>query len=304
MDVPALDAGRLYPKERALGDLVRSERDQGRRTLVYVTHTGRRDITGRLDQFLSKEGLKVAVLKADTVTPERREMWVNARVSEGVDVVVCHPGLVQTGLDLIDFPTIVWFETHYSVYVMRQASRRSWRIGQKQPVKVIYMAYRGTLQADALKLVARKLQSSLAVEGDLPEEGLAVYGDDGKDVMMALARQIVQGETDEETVEEVFARSRTAELEAEDYLVDDGWALPPPEDEEPLREAPEQQPAAAEAGEHQQLDIFSLADFINQEPSPDSKSRRRRPEPSSQSLFEWALNETLGGGGEGSSNHR
>ena len=33
------------------------------------------------------------------------------------------------------------------------------------------MAYRNTLQADALTLVARKLQSSLAVEGELPADG-------------------------------------------------------------------------------------------------------------------------------------
>jgi len=33
-----------------------------------------------------------------------------------------------------------------------------------------------TLQADALKLVAKKLQSFLAVEGELPEDGLAAYG--------------------------------------------------------------------------------------------------------------------------------
>ena len=51
------------------------------------------------------------------------------KVKEGVDVMVCHPRLVQTGLDLVDFPTIVWFEKDYSVYTMRQASRRSWRIG-------------------------------------------------------------------------------------------------------------------------------------------------------------------------------
>ena len=49
------------------------------------------------------------------------------------------------------------------------------------------MSYRNTLQADALKLVAKKMQSSLAVEGELPEDGLAAYGDD---LMMALARKI------------------------------------------------------------------------------------------------------------------
>ena len=37
------------------------------------------------------------------------------RVEEGADVLVCHPRMVQTGLDLVDFPTIVWFETEFSV---------------------------------------------------------------------------------------------------------------------------------------------------------------------------------------------
>ena len=178
-----------------------------------------------MDDILTRHGFKVAVMKADAVAPDRREAWVADRVKEGVDVVICHPRLVQTGLDLIDFPTLVWFETDYSVYTMRQASRRSWRIGQRHPVKVIYMAYRGTLQADALKLVAKKLQSSLAVEGELPEDGLAAYGDDGDDLMMALARQVVSGDAQEdtETLEAVFAQARDAEAAAEEFLVDDGW---------------------------------------------------------------------------------
>ena len=87
------------------------------------------------------------------------------------------------------------------------------------------MSYRNTLQADALKLVAKKLQSSLAVEGELPEDGLAAYGDDGDDLMMALARKIVSGEEEEdaETMEKVFAQARDAEATAEEYLVDDDW---------------------------------------------------------------------------------
>ena len=228
VQVPPLSEEKIYPKEQALVDLVAAERLAGRRVLVYATHTGTRDITGRMDDILTRHGFKVAVMKADAVAPDRREAWVADRVQAGVDVIICHPRLVQTGLDLIDFPTLVWFETDYSIYTMRQASRRSWRIGQNRPVKVIYMAYRGTLQADALKLVAKKLQSSLAVEGELPEDGLAAYGDDGDDgddLMMALARQIVGGDAqaDAETLEEVFAQARDAEAAAEEYLVDDGW---------------------------------------------------------------------------------
>ena len=226
VQVPPLSEDRLYPKEKALIDLVAAERMAGRRVLVYVTHTGTRDITGRMDDILTRHGFRVAVMKADAVAPDRREAWVADRVKKGLDVLICHPRLVQTGLDLIDFPTLCWYETDYSVYVMRQASRRSWRIGQTRPVKVVYMSYRNTLQADALKLVARKLQSSLAVEGELPEDGLATFGDDGDDLMMALARKIVSGEEDEsETVEEVFAQARDAESTAEELLVDDDWNL-------------------------------------------------------------------------------
>ena len=228
VQVPPLSESKLYPKEQALIDLVAAERMEGRRVLVYVTHTGTRDITGRMDDILTRHGFRVAVMKADAVAPNKREKWVADRVKQGIDVMICHPRLVQTGLDLIDFQTLCWYETDYSVYVMRQASRRSWRIGQTRPVKVVFMSYRNTLQADALKLVAKKLQSSLAVEGELPEDGLAAYGDDGDDMMMALARKIVSGEEEDgeaETVEEVFAQTRNAESTAEELLVDDGWKI-------------------------------------------------------------------------------
>ena len=73
--------------------------------------------------------------------------------------------------------------------------------------------------------MAKKMQSSLAVEGELPEDGLAAYGDDGDDMMMALARKIVSGDEEDEaeTMEEVFAQARNADSEAEELLVDDGW---------------------------------------------------------------------------------
>ena len=91
------------------------------------------------------------------------------------------------------------------------------------------MAYRNTLQADALKLVVQKLQSSLAVEGELPEDGLAAYGDDGDDQMLALARKIVAGEEDAGSIESVFKEARQVAAEAEALLVDEGWHAPEPE---------------------------------------------------------------------------
>ena len=313
VQIPPLSDERLYPKERALLDLVAAERLEGRRVLVYATHTGTRDVTGRMSDILTRHGFKVAVMKADAVAPDRREAWVAERVKEGIDVLICHPRLVQTGLDLVDFPTICWMETDYSVYTMRQASRRSWRIGQTRPVRVVFMAYRNSLQADALKLVAKKLQSSLAVEGELPEDGLAAYGDDGDDLMLALARKIVNGdegdlsadEAGEETVEAVFAQARDAEAVGEELLVDEGWRTLEVEPE--IVEAdngangagaavevvmanghrPTEEMGEAEADEPEQA-VLTWAELFAQVPVKRN-GRRKPPQPASLSLFEWAL---------------
>jgi hypothetical protein len=107
--VPPLPDDRLYPKEQALLELVRRERLEGRRVLVYITHTASRDISPRLESVLGGAGYRVATLKSDTVSADRREEWLVRRVKQGLDVLLVHPRLVQTGLDLVDFPTIVWY---------------------------------------------------------------------------------------------------------------------------------------------------------------------------------------------------
>ena len=299
VQLPPLTEDKLYPKEQALIDLVAQERMAGRRVLVYVTHTGTRDITGRMQTFLTEHGFRSAVMKADAVAPDKREAWVANQVAQGIDVLICHPRLVQTGLDLIDFPTLCWFETDYSVYTMRQASRRSWRIGQTRPVKVVFMAYRNTLQADALKLVAQKLQSSLAVEGELPDDGLAAYGDVGDDLMLALARKLVAGDEDNsEAVEDIFAQAQQIAADAESLLVDDSWRPVEPTPEVPtIIDLPkvkvEPSVAVIPCGHHtgaapQQQDLFSWAEFLADEPTATKRRRQRQAQPTA-SLFEWAL---------------
>ena len=257
-DIPPLREDRNYPKEQELIDLVRAEQRQGRKVLVYVNHTNRRDITGRIRTVLQNAGIHAIVLKSDTVPANKREEWIENQILHGAQVLICNPKLVQTGLDLIHFPSIVWYETEYSVYTMRQASRRSWRIGQDQPVNVYFMTYQNCLQADALKLVAQKVQSSLAVEGELPEEGLSAYGDTGDNLFVTLARQIAgkipKDDTSPEELARAFRRARETDRRDELQLVDeDEWKLPEPaapasvapETAAPATVMPEPEPALA-----------------------------------------------------------
>ena len=188
----------------------------------------------------------------------------------------------------MEFQTVCWYETDYSVYTMRQAPRRSWRIGQTQPVQVVFMAYWNTLQAGALKLVAQKLQSSVAVEGELPEDGLAAYGDDGDDLMLALARKIVAGEDDAGSVESVFEPAHQVASEAEALLVDEGWRAPEPVvvEDEAVSVGATADDLLGEPGEGQHT-LFSWAEFMA-EATPEPKPRRRGEAPT-LSLFVWAL---------------
>jgi hypothetical protein len=221
---PGLPADFLYPKERALVDLMRDQRRRGRRVVVYLANTDTRDLTPRLQAILEAEGFRVAVLKASTVAPERREEWLAKQVEAGAEVLLCHPKLVQTGLDLLSWTTYIFLQIEYSVYVMRQAARRGWRIGQTQPVEVYHFAYEGTLQAEALALIAAKLRAAVLLDGELPEEGLAALDDDGEDVFLALARRLTEDSTaDAASLEALFAQAQQAAAEDDDLLADDGW---------------------------------------------------------------------------------
>ncbi|HEX2522515.1 MAG TPA: DEAD/DEAH box helicase, partial [Terriglobia bacterium] len=116
-----------YPKEEELLRICTQAKRGGRKTVVYCVHTETRDITERLQKILGEAGLEAEVLKAAKVKACEREEWIQSFKG---DVLITHPRNVQTGLDLIQFPEVVWYQQDYSVYIVRQASRRSWRIGQ------------------------------------------------------------------------------------------------------------------------------------------------------------------------------
>ena len=145
------------------------------------------------------------------------------------------------------------------------------------------MAYRDTLQADALKLAAKKLQSSVAVEGELPEDGLAAFGDDRDDrddrddLMLALARKIVSGEEDADSVESAFAQAQQVAAEAEALLVDAEWAAPDPVMAEAIAVPVDAGEPRDDAGEPQRT-LFSWAEFMAEEPAErERRSRKHQP---------------------------
>ncbi len=179
----------LLPKEEWLIDFVRSEAKAGRKVIVYARQTGTRDVQPRLKRVLEDADLRVEVLTSG-ISTRKREKWVEKH-APAMDVLICNPRLVETGLDLVQFATVVFYEINYSLYTMWQAMRRVWRLGQQKPVKVVFAAYAGTLEADALALMGKKMKAAQLLYGD--DVGGAIVPEEDGNFLTQLARSVLEG---------------------------------------------------------------------------------------------------------------
>ncbi len=125
------------------------------------------------------------------------------RVRSGLQVLITNQKCVETGLDLNDFTTLIFYSMGFNLFTLRQASRRSWRINQAAPrVEVYLLYYKDTMQAKAMKLMASKLAVAGIIEGTLSEEGLAAMSD-VRDLTSQMAKELSLGIKD--NVEDIAA---------------------------------------------------------------------------------------------------
>lgn len=183
-----------YAKEERLLEILRAEKAAGRQCWVFVQYTDKRPVAGRLEEMLRKHHFKTTHLKS-SVPLRTREKWIHDNAPD-LDVVISHPKLVETGLDLFckkgrfNFPTLIFYETGYNLFTLRQASRRAWRIAQRQRCKVYYLYYEATMQERAMTLMGKKLTASLALEGKFSSDGLAAMAGEDGTVEMELAKSL------------------------------------------------------------------------------------------------------------------
>ena len=187
---PQFDEEEISPKEADMLEVVKDSLAKGRKCLVYTVYTDTRDTTGRLKEIFKRHGIKAAVMKA-TVKADQREDWVEDQLASGVQVVICNPELVKTGLDLLAFPTIYFLQTGYNVYTLMQAARRSWRIGQKEDVEVYFAGYSDTAQQICLELMGQKVAVTQSTSGDMPDSGLDILNQAEDSVEVQLAKRLV-----------------------------------------------------------------------------------------------------------------
>ena len=171
-------------------NLVKSELAQRRKVIVYPRQTGTRDIRGRLKQILAAHGMNGVSVLDSSVPTRKRLKWLRKNAKP---VLITNPRLVETGMNLHDYGycTILFYEIEYSLYTLWQACRRTWRLGQTRPVKVVYAVYAGAMESKALALMGRKMKAAQLLYGD--EVGGAIVPEESGDFLTELAREVLEG---------------------------------------------------------------------------------------------------------------
>ena len=166
--------------------------------------------------MLADEGYRTEIM-TDKIKTTDREEWVQKKLAAGMQVLIVNPSLMETGLDLNAFTTLVFYSMGYKLFTLRQASRRSWRINQKAPaVKVYMLYYKDTMQQKCLKLMASKLAVAGLIEGNFSEEGLAAMSD-VQDMTSQMAKELMLGIRD--NVEDIAAAFKKMAFENPDREV-------------------------------------------------------------------------------------
>ncbi len=230
------DFGSVFEKEQKILDLIAQRVDAGEKTVLFTNWT-RLDTQKKYEKNLLEMGIRTKILTA-SVPPSKREEWIQNQIQNGMDVLICNPRLLETGLDLNEFTCFIFSDIGFNLTTYRQASRRGYRVNQKASKVTVYLFYyEGTMQERALRLMANKLSAAVTLEGKLSDEGLAALSN-SEDMIAQLARELVSGLSDyTDNLQESFqkmailhdtADSQTHKEERETDGADGKDALLPP----------------------------------------------------------------------------
>lgn len=242
--------GKLLAKERELVNIISKELSEGRNCVVYAEFTGSAEtcVTHRLKEIIEREcGLKeheVTILEASSPAAAKREEWMHEKAKKGTRVFITNPRCVETGLDfcwsadgiIYNYPTLIFYQMGYSLFTIWQASRRSFRLNQREECHTYYMAYEGTVQEAVISLIAEKQVATSAIQGKFSTEGLSAMAQ-GVDVKLKLAQAMSdmdsingnglqdmfdvlnQDNTDMSAYSDYVPMKTFAELMGDDYVV-------------------------------------------------------------------------------------
>jgi hypothetical protein len=213
----------IYPLERRLIALVQQELREGRRVMVYFEQNDLRSMARRLAWVL-KEALQAQRLQPwtlpNSVAAEDRQQAILQAVQRGHRVVIVPYRRVNEGLNLQSgIDSIIWVEMALNLFMLDQASRRAWRLGKREEVRIYYLAYANTAGHTKLRKLGQQSGAAAAFAGEPARGALIAHAGADKTTLARLSSLLEQSEgehsDDEEETQIVFpGEGEVAEEEA------------------------------------------------------------------------------------------
>jgi hypothetical protein len=176
---PLLAEDYVYPLEKRLLTLVQAELAQGRRLMVYIDQNQERSTARRLEWVLQQAGIASWTLP-NTVKPEDRQQKIIEMMRPGPDgkaavtVALVPYSRVNEGINLQSVvDTIIWYEMALNLFMLEQASRRAWRLGKREEVRIYYLAYAGTAGHQKMRKLGGQSGAAAAFAGE-PARGALI----------------------------------------------------------------------------------------------------------------------------------
>lgn len=169
VSIPNMNKSLLLNKEKKLIDLVQNKLKENKKCLVFTDFTGGHSkyqngevLNNRLCRILKEQNIKTKTLKAN-IKPIERMDYINKYPD--TEVWITNPILVKEGLDLIEYPVIIFYNFDYEPLKIQQASRRAWRSIQTVNCETYYFYTKNTIEEKIMKSITLKKMEMNALEG-------------------------------------------------------------------------------------------------------------------------------------------
>ncbi|MFS0783436.1 helicase-related protein [Bacillus sp. 1P06AnD] len=172
-------------KERALLKHVEKEVRDKRRCIIFTNYTGGYKTNERLKSILEEQGIACEIMNDKVKVADRFE-WLDYQAKTGKEVLIMNMRLIEVGLDLMEFPTLMFYQLNDDINVVRQASKRSHRLGQHRACKVMFFVANNTNQLTQFQRLMSRRIAAMIVEGRIERsDELAKYADTSTNTLVS-----------------------------------------------------------------------------------------------------------------------
>ena len=159
--------------------LVQQELNEDRRVMIYIDQNQERSTAKRLAWVLEQAGISSWALPNAVKPEDRQQKIIDAMGSQpdgrrAAQVALVPYARVNEGINLQSVvDTIIWYEMALNLFMLEQASRRAWRLGKREEVRIFYMAYAGTAGHQKLRKLGGQSGAAAAFAGE-PARGALI----------------------------------------------------------------------------------------------------------------------------------